>query len=84
MYTINGQPTELTDGDIMTIAEAGRLLGVTGQNVAYYIDSYQLTPVLSPGKQTARRKPKRWVLRSEVEALKQKFTTTTTEPTHHA
>jgi hypothetical protein len=83
LYTINGQPTELTDDDIMTIAQAGRLLAVTGQTVAYYIDSNQLTPVLLPGKQTARRKPKRWVLRSEVEALKQKFTTTQ-EPAHHA
>lgn len=83
MYTINGQPAELTDDDIMTIAEAGRYLGVTGQTVSYYIDSNQLTPVLQPGKQTARRKPRRWVLRSETEALKQKFTTTQ-EPANHA
>lgn len=84
MYTINGQPTELADDDIMTIADAAKYLAVTGQTVAYYLDKKQLTPVLVSGKQTARRKPKRWVLRSEVEALKQKFTTTHQEPANHA
>jgi hypothetical protein len=74
VYIIDGQPTELTDNDVMTIAEAGRYLGVTGQSISYYIQTSTLTAVTSPGKQTSRRKPKRWVLRSEVETLKLKFT----------
>lgn len=75
MYTINGQPTELTIDALMSIAAAARYLGVTGQTIAYYIKQGRLTAVLEPGKQTARRKPRRWVLRSEVAALKQAFDT---------
>jgi len=74
MYIIDGQPTKLADDDVMTIAEAGRYLGVTGQSISYYIQTSTLTAVTKPGKQTARRKPKRYVLRSEAEALKLKFT----------
>lgn len=75
MYTINGQPTDLTDTDVMTIADVGRLLGVTGQTISYYIDHGRLTAVTKPGKQTARRKPKRYVLVSEAHALKTEFDT---------
>jgi excisionase family DNA binding protein len=71
VYEINGQPTDLTDNDVMTIAEAAKRLGVTGQTVSYYIEKRRLTAVTQPGKQTARRKPKRWVLCSDVDALAQ-------------
>lgn len=79
MYIIDGQPTELTDDDVMTIAAAAVYLGVTGQSISYYLKNKTLTTITKPGKQTARRKPKRYVLRSEVESLKLKFSATETD-----
>lgn len=60
----------LSDADVITIAEASRELGISHSAVNNLLVQERLTTVLNTKDRTAYLRPRRLVLKAEVERLK--------------
>lgn len=63
----------LRASEVMTLAEAARVLGLSHSAVNNLMIQERLTTVLDTGRRTAYLRPRRLVLKKEVEALKEEF-----------
>lgn len=66
---VQREQVELPDEAVISMKEAAQLLGVTVQGIASALNRGAFTTVLNPNSRTAFGRPRRFVLRSEVEAL---------------
>jgi len=68
---VQREQAELPDEAVISMKEAARLLGMTIQGVASALNRGAFTTVIDPDSRsrTAFGRPRRFVLRSEVEAL---------------
>lgn len=61
---------EITHDDVMGLSEAAKQLGIIIPSLDSILCRGDLTTVIDEGYRTARGKPRRLVLRSEIEQLK--------------
>lgn len=74
-YTIERTPDpDIRGGELVTMKNAAQQLGVSVQTIDYYIRSGQLSAIVKTGSFVAHNRPKRWVLRNELEAVAQRLT----------
>lgn len=70
---ITEEMPDMTPDKLMTIKEAGDYLGRSASSITNFLDRGVLTTILDTEDRTAHLKPRRLVIRAEVEALKVKL-----------
>ncbi|MCB0105174.1 MAG: hypothetical protein KDE53_04685 [Caldilineaceae bacterium] len=64
---------DICEDDLMSLTEGAKLLQMTTQALDHYIRQGELSIVTAPGAITAHRRPRRWLLKTEIENLQIKL-----------
>lgn len=61
---------DVNESDLITLTEAANGLGVSTQTIDHHVRRLRLKVITQPGAVTAHKRPRRWLLRSEFENLR--------------